>query len=84
LIVAFQLEALGEALILATKSGLNLKDVLGVLNVADFKSPIFNSVGAALCNRDFRPNFALKLMLKDANLISKFAQDMNSPTPATV
>lgn len=82
LVVAFQLEAIGEALILATKAGLDVEDVLGVLHVTDFKSPIFDGVGAALARRDFETNFALKLMLKDANLISRFAQDVKSPTPA--
>lgn len=82
LIVAFQLEAIGEAMVLATKAGLNPADVLGVLAVTDFKSPIFDGVGSALVRRDFETNFALKLMLKDANLISRFAQDLNSPTPA--
>jgi len=83
LVVAAQLEALGEAMILATKAGLNPEDVLGVLHVTDFKSPIFDGVGQALINRDFSTHFALKLMLKDANLISHFAQDLNVPTPAS-
>jgi 3-hydroxyisobutyrate dehydrogenase-like beta-hydroxyacid dehydrogenase len=82
LIVASQLEALGEAMVLATKAGLNPRDVLGVLEVADFRSPILSGVGAALVKRDFSPNFALKHLLKDANLIDRFAQDLNSPTPA--
>lgn len=82
LIVAAQLEALGEAMILATKAGLDPHDVLGVLQVTDFKSPIFDGVGAALVERDFSTHFALNLMLKDANLIAKFAQDLNVPTPA--
>ncbi len=82
LVVASQLEALGEAMILATKAGLNPEDVLGVLHVTDFKSPIFDGVGEMLINRDFSTFFALKLMLKDANLISRFAQDLNSPIPA--
>ncbi len=82
LLVAFQLEAIGEALILATRAGLNVKDVLGVVHVTDFKSPIFDGVGAALSNRSFDTNFSLKLMYKDANLISKFAQDLQAPTPA--
>ncbi len=82
LVVASQLEALGEAMILATKAGLDPEDVLGVLHVTDFKSPIFDGVGAALIDRDFSTYFALKLMLKDANLISQFAQDLNSPIPA--
>ena len=81
LVVAFQLEAIGEAMILATKAGLDPQDVLGVLHVTDFKSPIFDGVGGALVRRDFDVNFALKLMLKDANLISRFAQDLNVPLP---
>jgi len=82
LVVAAQLEALGEAMVLATKAGLDPVDVLGVLHVTDFKSPIFDGVGNALINRDFETFFALKLMLKDANLIARFAQDLNVPTPA--
>jgi len=84
LVVAAQLEALGEAMILATKAGLNPQDVLGVLHVTDFKSPIFDGVGQALVQRDFSTSFALKHMLKDANLINRFAQDLNAPTPATM
>jgi 3-hydroxyisobutyrate dehydrogenase-like beta-hydroxyacid dehydrogenase len=84
LIVASQLEALGEAMVLATKAGLDPKDVLGVLEVTDFRSPILSGVGAALVKRDFSPNFALKHLLKDANLIDRFAQDLNSPIPAGV
>ncbi|CAN5904868.1 NAD(P)-dependent oxidoreductase [soil metagenome] len=84
LIVAAQLEALGEAMILATKAGLNPEDVLDVLHVTDFKSPIFDGVGRALVARDFSTSFALKHMLKDANLINRFAEDLNTPIPAAV
>jgi len=83
LVVASQIEALGEAMILATKAGLDPADVLGVLHVTDFKSPIFDGVGGALIERDFSTHFALKLMLKDANLIAQFAQDLNVPLPAS-
>jgi 3-hydroxyisobutyrate dehydrogenase-like beta-hydroxyacid dehydrogenase len=82
LVVAAQIEALGEAMIMATKAGLDPVDVLGVLHVTDFKSPIFDGVGGALIERDFSTHFALKLMLKDANLIARFAQDLNVPIPA--
>jgi 3-hydroxyisobutyrate dehydrogenase-like beta-hydroxyacid dehydrogenase len=81
LVVAFQLEAIGEAMILAAKAGLNPQDVLGVLHVTDFKSPIFDGVGSALVQRNFDTSFALKLMLKDANLIAKFAEDLKAPIP---
>ncbi|MGE5140896.1 MAG: NAD(P)-dependent oxidoreductase [Rudaea sp.] len=82
LAVAAELEALGEAMVLAEKAGLDAKDVLAVFAVTDFKSPIFDGVGDALCRRDFSPSFYLKLMLKDANLIAAFAQELNVPTPA--
>jgi 3-hydroxyisobutyrate dehydrogenase-like beta-hydroxyacid dehydrogenase len=82
LLVSMQLEAIGEAMILATKAGLNARDVLGVVNVTDFKSPIFAGVGDSLARRDFSPNFYLKLMLKDANLIAGLAQELNVPIPA--
>jgi 3-hydroxyisobutyrate dehydrogenase-like beta-hydroxyacid dehydrogenase len=82
LIVAAQLQALGEAMVLATKAGLDAQDVLGVLKVTDFRSPILSGVGAALVKRDFSTFFALKHLLKDANLIDRFARDLNSPIPA--
>lgn len=82
LLVSMQLEALGEAMTLATRAGLNARDVLGVLHVTDFKSPIFDGVGDAVARRNFSPDFYLKLMLKDANLIAQFAEQLNVPTPA--
>jgi 3-hydroxyisobutyrate dehydrogenase-like beta-hydroxyacid dehydrogenase len=82
LIVASQIEALGEGMILATKAGLKPQDVLGVLHVTDFKSPLFDGMGSMLVKRDFSTNFALKLMLKDANLIARLAEKLNSPIPA--
>lgn len=81
LIVAAQLEALGESLTLASKAGLDLREVLGVLAVTDFKSPIFDGVGAAVLAGDYSPSFALKLMLKDARLVLAFAGRLNAPIP---
>jgi len=83
LVVAAQIEAVAEAMTLATKAGLKAKDVLGVLAVTDFKSPILDGVGDAVCRRDFSPSFYLKLMLKDANLIAAFAQELNVSVPAS-
>lgn len=83
LVVAAELEALGESMALAVKAGLDPKDVLGVFEVADFKAPLLSGVGDALCRRDFSPSFYLRLMLKDANLIASFAQELNVPIPAS-
>ena len=79
LIVASQLLALGEAMTLADKAGLDLDAVLGVLAVTDFRSPIFDGVGAAVRAGDYSPSFALALMQKDAHLITDFATSIGAP-----
>lgn len=81
LLVASQLQALGEALTLAKKAGLNLSDVQGVLDVADFRTPIYYGVGRGAQRGDYTVNFALNLMLKDAKLIQDFAHRLGSPVP---
>jgi 3-hydroxyisobutyrate dehydrogenase-like beta-hydroxyacid dehydrogenase len=81
LIVALELEALAEGLVLAQKAGLDLRTVMEVVNVADFRSPLLVSNGQNILKRDFSPSFALKLMLKDAGLIEKFGEELQSPMP---
>lgn len=81
LLVASQLQALGEALTLAKKAGLNLADVQEVLDVADFRTPIYYGVGRGAQAGDYTVNFALALMLKDAKLIQDFAGRLGSPVP---
>lgn len=83
LVVAAQLEALGESLTLAKKAGLDLADVLGVFAVTDFKSPIFDGVGGAVLKGDYSPSFALKLMRKDGRLVKAFAERLGVPVPGT-
>src|SRR6266487_4616222 len=82
LIVALEMEALAEGLVLAQKAGLDLKTVMEVVKVADFRSPLLVSNGQNILRRDFSPSFVLKLMLKDADLIEKFGNSLQSPIPA--
>ena len=82
LIVALEMEALAEGLVLAQKAGLDLKTVMEVVRVADFRSPLLVSNGQNILKRDFSTSFALELMLKDAGLIEKFAVSLESPIPA--
>jgi 3-hydroxyisobutyrate dehydrogenase-like beta-hydroxyacid dehydrogenase len=82
LIVALELEALAEGLVLAQKAGLDLKTVMEVVKVADFRSPLLVSNGQNILKRDFSPSFALKLMLKDAGLIEEFGESLLAPIPA--
>src|SRR6059036_961963 len=71
LIVALEMEALAEGLLLAQKAGLDLNTVMEVVKMADFRSPLLVSNGQNILKRDFSPSFALNLMLKDAGLIEK-------------
>ena len=82
LIVALELEALSEGLVLAQKAGLDLNTVMEVVKVADFRSPLLMSNGQTILKRDFSTSFALTLMLKDAGLIEKFSESLQSPIPA--
>src|SRR6202171_467890 len=82
LIVALEMEALAEGLVLAQKAGLDLNTVMEVVKVADFRSPLLVSNGQNILKRDLSTSFALKLMLKDADLIEKFAESLQSPIPA--
>src|ERR1700680_1019300 len=82
LIVALEMEALAEGLVLAQKAGLDLNTVMEVVKVADFRSPLLVSHGQNILKRDFFARFALNLMLKDAGLIDKFGESLKSPIPA--
>jgi 3-hydroxyisobutyrate dehydrogenase-like beta-hydroxyacid dehydrogenase len=82
LIVALEMEALAEGLVLAQKAGLDLNTVMEIVKVADFRSPLLVSNGQNILKRDFSTSFALGLMLKDAGLIEKFAETLQSPVPA--
>jgi 3-hydroxyisobutyrate dehydrogenase-like beta-hydroxyacid dehydrogenase len=82
LIVALEMEALAEGLVLAQKAGLDLNTVMEVIKVADFRSPLLVSNGQNILKRNFSSSFALKLMLKDAGLIERFAKSLESPIPA--
>lgn len=82
LMVALEMEALAEGLVLAQKAGLDLNTVMEVVKVADFRSPLLVSNGQNILKRDFSTSFALKLMLKDAGLIEKFGESLQSPIPA--
>lgn len=83
LLVASQLQALGDALVLAKKAGLDLTAVLGVLDVTDFRTPIYSGVGRRVLEDDYAPDFALKLLVKDLHLIRQLARELDVPLPAT-
>ena len=83
LLVAAQIESLGEALSVATKSGLDGAAVMGVFDVADYSSLLIRNMGRATLGRNFAPSFFLKHMLKDARLIGDYAKTLGVPLPVS-
>lgn len=81
LIVALQLQALSEGLILAQKAGLDTQSVLEILALPDFRSPIFSGMGAGMVRRDFTCVFSLEHLHKDADQIARMADDLMVPVP---
>jgi 3-hydroxyisobutyrate dehydrogenase-like beta-hydroxyacid dehydrogenase len=81
LVVCLQIQALGEALVLAKKAGLDLTTVVKLLGVTDFRSPLFTAMGPEILERRFDPVFSLDHMFKDARQIMSFATQLNVPVP---
>ncbi|TRW45871.1 NAD(P)-dependent oxidoreductase [Georgenia yuyongxinii] len=81
LLVAAQLQSLGEGLTLARAAGLDLRKVLDVVAVTDFRTPIYDGVGASILKDDYSPAFALHLMRKDVGLIGDLAKQVGAPVP---
>jgi 3-hydroxyisobutyrate dehydrogenase-like beta-hydroxyacid dehydrogenase len=83
LVVGLQLQALGEALILAQKAGLDVRSVLEILGLPDFRSPIFTGMGGGIVRRDFQPVFSLEHLHKDVNQVARLAEQLVVPTPGS-
>ena len=80
-LVGLQIQALGEALVLAQKAGLNLETVVQLLGVTDFRSPLFTAMGPEILKRRFDPVFSLEHLYKDARQILSFATQLEVPVP---
>jgi 3-hydroxyisobutyrate dehydrogenase-like beta-hydroxyacid dehydrogenase len=83
LVVGLQLQALGEALVLAQKAGLDVPSVLEILGLPDFRSPIFTGMGGGIVRRDFQPVFSLEHLHKDVNQVARLAEQLVVPTPGS-
>jgi 3-hydroxyisobutyrate dehydrogenase-like beta-hydroxyacid dehydrogenase len=75
------LEAFGEAFATLRKSDVDPRKFLEIMN-ALFQSPVYANYGQMVADEKFEPaGFALKLGLKDARLVLKTSDEVNSPMP---
>ncbi len=81
-LIGATIEALGEALVLAEKGGLDPEQLLALLTGTLFNAPIYRNYGPRIAKTEFTPaGFALPLALKDFRLILEAARDAGTPMP---
>src|SRR6185295_16325870 len=81
LVIASELEAFHEGMVLATKAGLDPDLMYSVLMNSRAKAGIFEMKGPAILKRDFSAFFPLRLMDKDMRLALETAAALRLPMP---
>jgi 3-hydroxyisobutyrate dehydrogenase-like beta-hydroxyacid dehydrogenase len=81
-LIASVIEALGEALALASKAGIDRQHYVEMLTSTLFTGPLFTNYGALLAERKFQPaGFAAQLGAKDIRLTLSVAETLRVPMP---
>ncbi len=82
-IVALNLQATCEGLMLGAAAGLDLSRLIEVLTGGASNSWQLANLGPKIVKRDFAPGFRVKHQLKDIRLALETAETLNLPLPAT-
>lgn len=81
-LIASSIEAIGEAVALSEKNGVDGKEVIKLLSGTIFDCLIYKGYGQRVSERDHRPGgFSLELGLKDVSLVNQAARECNTPMP---
>jgi 3-hydroxyisobutyrate dehydrogenase-like beta-hydroxyacid dehydrogenase len=81
-LIASVIEALGEAIALVSKGGLDKQDYLNFLTSTLFGAPIYKTYGDLIVGQKFEPaGFAAPLGQKDIRLALAAAEDLRVPMP---
>jgi len=83
IIVAINIEAVGEALVLAQKANLNPEKVFDAIKGGLAGSAVLNAKAPMVMERNFQPGFKIKLHQKDLNNALMTAKDLDVPLPVT-
>jgi 3-hydroxyisobutyrate dehydrogenase-like beta-hydroxyacid dehydrogenase len=76
------MEAMGEALTLAEKNGIDRSAFIDMISHTLFASPIYQNYGKMIAERRFTPvGFQMTLGLKDINLFLDSAEQVQAPMP---
>ena len=83
MIVAANIQAVGEALVFAVRSGLDPRVVVEAIRGGLAGSAVLNAKAPKMIAGDWKPGFRLELHLKDLNNALAAAADSASPVPVT-
>ena len=83
IVVALTIEAVGEALLFASKAGANPSKVRQALMGGLAQSRILEIHGERMINRTFNPGFRIELHQKDLNLALQGAKSLGISLPNT-
>ncbi len=83
IMVALQLEAMGEALVLGMKAGVDPTKVVQVLSGGLARCGVLENRGLRVVNRDFQPGFRVRLHYKDLGIALATARAYDVPLPVT-
>jgi len=81
-LIGSAIEALGEAMALVDKAGVNRRQYLDLLTSTLFKAPVYETYGHLIADQKFEPaGFAAPLGLKDIRLALEAAARLRVPMP---
>jgi len=83
IMVACNIAAMGEALVLATRAGLDPEVVFNAVKGGLAGSTVLNSKAPMLISRNFKPGFRIRLHQKDLRNALQAAEAMKVPLPLT-
>ena len=83
IIVALNITALSEALVLAQKAGVDPEKVFQAIRGGLAGSAVMEAKGPMMLDRNFQAGFRIRLHQKDLRNVLQAAQELNVPLPAT-
>ena len=83
IIVAANIEALSEAMVLAQKAGVDPERVFEAIRGGLAGSAVMEAKAPMMLDRNFRPGFRIRLHQKDLRNVLQTAQELNVPLPVT-
>jgi 3-hydroxyisobutyrate dehydrogenase-like beta-hydroxyacid dehydrogenase len=83
LILGVAIQAVAEALVLASKAGIDPQKVIEITSVGGARTGAMETRGARMVKHDFSPHFSANNMYKDLSSAVKLAEEAGVSLPAT-